>query len=111
MPKLPLAFLIGFGGLTLAAIATSETLIPALNRADIQRPTDQIAADLGLPEAAFIACFAGVRPDQRHTPSDARQQANKAVLLPCLQATNPAIDNGFLDRVMDRYRPEAPILR
>ena len=71
------------------------------------RPTDLISADLGVPEAAFIACFSGVSPD--HDPSGATQQANKAVLLPCLQQANPDITNTALDIVMDRYRPEGPM--
>lgn len=70
------------------------------------RPTDRIAADLGIPEETFIACFAHVRPDPAHAPSGATQRANKAVLLPCLQDANPAITNDALDTVMDRYRPE-----
>ncbi|PJE25652.1 hypothetical protein SAMN06297129_2576 [Pseudooceanicola antarcticus] len=73
------------------------------------RPTDLIAADLGIEEAQFVACFADVRPDPGHAPSGPRQRANKAVLLPCLQAANPAITNAALDRVMDRYRPEGPM--
>lgn len=73
------------------------------------RPTDLIAADLGIPEQMFISCFADVRPDPDHTPSGARQRANKAVLLGCLQTENPAISNSMLDRVMDRYRPEGPM--
>jgi hypothetical protein len=75
------------------------------------RPTDLIAADLEIPEQAFIECFANVRPDPGHNPSGARQHANKAVLLPCLQKANPEITNAGLDAVMDRYRPEGPIRR
>ncbi|WP_172292555.1 hypothetical protein [Pseudoruegeria sp. HB172150] len=84
------------------------TAAPAL-AAPGDRPTDLIAADLGIPEQAFIDCFANVRPDPDHTPSGARQHANKAVLLPYLQAANPAITNASLDTVMDRYRPEGPM--
>ncbi len=74
-----------------------------------ERPTDLVAADLGIEESVFIECFSGVSPDKDHNPSGARQHANKAVLLPCLQAANPDITNDMLDTVMDRYRPEGPI--
>lgn len=73
-----------------------------------QRPTDRIAADLGVTEQQFITCFDAVRPDPRHAPDRATQQANKARLLPCLQTANPSITNAALDTVMDRYRPEGP---
>lgn len=73
------------------------------------RPADLIAADLGIGEQVFITCFAGVHPDAAHAPSAARQHANKAVLLPCLQAVNGDITNEVLDQVMDRYRPEGPM--
>ena len=93
------------GGLSLATVATSETLERG------QRPTDRIAADLNVPEEVFVACFSNVQPDRNHTPSGAKQRANKAILLPCLQAENPDITNRMLDEVMDRYRPEGPMRR
>lgn len=73
------------------------------------RPTDLIAADLNVQEATFVACFKDVRPARDKTPSGERQRMNKAVLLPYLQAENPAITNSMLDAVMDRYRPEGPM--
>lgn len=76
------------------------------------RPTDKIAADLGVSEQQFIDCFSGVQPAQRGShPSGDRQRMNKAVLLPCLQRANPAITNDSLDAVMDTYRPEGPMRR
>jgi hypothetical protein len=93
------------GGLSLATVATSETLERG------NRPTDKIAADLNVHEEVFIACFSDVRPDRNHAPSGAKQKANKAILLPCLQAENPEITNRLLDDVMDRYRPEGPMRR
>ena len=74
-----------------------------------ERPTDLVAADLGVPEQVFIDCFSGVSPEASHDPSVAQQHANKAILLPCLQAENPSITNEKLDSVMDKYRPEGPI--
>ncbi|MFY0595376.1 MAG: hypothetical protein JXQ85_02985 [Cognatishimia sp.] len=100
---IPAIFLLG--GLSLATVATSETLERG------KRPTDQIAADLNVSEEVFVACFSDVRPDRNHNPSGAKQKANKAVLLPCLQAENPEITNRLLDEVMDRYRPEGPMRR
>lgn len=76
-----------------------------------QRPTDRIAADLGITEQQFTACFGNVRPDPNHAPDSATQRANKAHLLPCLQQANPSITNASLDTVMDRYRPEGPMPR
>ena len=78
----------------------------ALADNDPNRPTDKIAADLGIEEEVFITCFKPVRPEPDKYPSGAEQRANKALLLPCLQRANPAITNESLDRVMDRYRPE-----
>lgn len=74
-----------------------------------KRPTHLVAADLGVPEQVFIDCFSGVSPEASHDPSVAQQHANKAILLPCLQAENPSITNEKLDSVMDKYRPEGPM--
>ncbi len=73
---------------------------------DSHRPTDKIAADLGVPEEIFLSCFDPVRPEPDKYPTREEQRANKALLLPCLQKANPAITNELLDSVMDRYRPE-----
>ena len=66
--------------------------------------------DLGVTTAQFKGCFSAVVPDADHRPTSARQQSNKAILLPCLQAANPEITNASLDAVMDRYRPEGATL-
>jgi hypothetical protein len=79
---------------------------PALADNDPNRPTDRIATDLGIEEAVFIECFKPVNPEPGKYPSGARQRANKAILLPCLQRANAAITNDRLDAVMDKYRPE-----
>jgi len=89
--------------------ASISTIAMSASRAPGERPTDLIAADLGIAEQTFITCFAGVSPDSGHAPSGRTQRANKAVLLPCLQADNPDITNDALDTVMDRYRPEGPM--
>ncbi|MBD8890224.1 hypothetical protein IG616_01575 [Labrenzia suaedae] len=78
----------------------------ALADRDPNRPTDKIAADLGIEEQVFLTCFDPVRPEPGKYPSRAQQQANKALLLPCLQKANPRITNELLDQTMDRYRPE-----
>lgn len=105
MRVLTFAAIFLMGGLSLATVATSETLDRG------KRPTDKIAAYLNISEEVFIECFSNVRPDRNHNPSGAKQKANKAVLLPCLQAANPEISNRLLDDVMDRYRPEGPMRR
>jgi len=51
----------------------------ALLRADPKRPTDKVAADLGVTEATFIACFYDVTPAQGFEPDAAYQRANKAI--------------------------------
>ncbi len=73
---------------------------------DSNRPTGKIAADLDIEEAVFVECFGPVNPEPDKYPSARKQRANKAILLPCLQRANPAITNGRLDTVMDKYRPE-----
>ncbi|WP_230390833.1 hypothetical protein [Reinekea sp. G2M2-21] len=79
---------------------------PPLKRNDPNRPVDKIAADLNIEEDEFIECFWNVNPAPGGTqPSKEREEANKAILLPCLQAANPDITNDYLDEVMGRYRP------
>lgn len=78
-------------------------------RNDPNRPTDKISADLGVTEEQFIACFWNVNPEENGKPSGAKQQENKAILLPCLQKANASITNDLLDSVMDKHRPEGPI--
>lgn len=116
--------LIGAAAISVLALAACETP-PAEDRAPApsaeapapppppppinERPTDLVAAGLGIPEQVFIDCFSGVSPDPGKDPSGAQQHSNKAILLPCLQAENPAITNDMLDSVMDKYRPEGPM--
>ncbi len=95
------------------ALATAALASPSsaqnLLRNDPQRPTDKIAADLGVTQDQFEACFWNVNPDMAHAPSGDTQRANKSILLPCLQKANPDITNDRLDAVMDSYRPEGPL--
>ena len=107
---LPPVVLFLLGLLSILCLATSPLFANAPSKPG-DRPTDLIAADLAIPEADFVACFAAVQPARDHSPSGARQRRNKSVLLPCLQAANPAISNARLDQVMDRYRPEGPMRR
>jgi hypothetical protein len=75
-------------------------------RDDPRRPVDQISRDLGVSPDQFRACFNDVKPAPKGSlPGSNQKQANKAVLLGCLQRANPSITNGSLDQVMDRYRP------
>lgn len=88
----------------LTSLAHAE---PAVLKNDPQRPVDKISRDLGVSEDQFVECFSHVNPTPggNRPESSERVQANKAVLLPCLQKANPAISNHLLDTVMDRYRP------
>jgi hypothetical protein len=75
-------------------------------RDDPKRPVDKISKDLGIQPEQFRQCFSNVSPAPAgQRPESDRTQANKAVLLSCLQKANPAITNDSLDTVMDRYRP------
>lgn len=77
----------------------------ALADKDPNRPTGRISHDLGITQAQFIACFEPVQPAVGERPTGERTQANKRLLLGCLQKANPVITNDSLDTVMDRYRP------
>ncbi|MCV0425348.1 MAG: hypothetical protein K5905_07735 [Roseibium sp.] len=90
----------------LCLLVTLFLVQPAYADNDPNRPTDKIAADLNIEEAVFIECFKPVNPEPGKYPTGAQQQANKAILLPCLQQANSAITNDRLDAVMDKYRPE-----
>ena len=93
----------------LIGIAITPKLVaaaPAALSDDPRRPVDQISRDLGIPANAFRSCFSNVHPAaQGDHPTSERVHANKAVLLACLQRSNPRITNQSLDTVMDRYRP------
>ena len=75
---------------------------PVLADNDPNRPTDKIAADLDIEEAVFIECFKPVNPEPVKNPTGTQQRTNKALLLPCLQAANPAITNDKLDAVINK---------
>jgi len=76
---------------------------------DPNRPVEAVAAELGVTPLEFATCFAGVTPARSAAElGGQRERDNKQVLLPCLQAINPALDNGTLDTVMDKYRAAAP---
>lgn len=94
---------------TLAIIAAStpnlvaaETF-PAKNDLN-RRPVRQIASELGIAPKEFSDCFLLVTPAKDFNPTKAEERANKARLLPCLQAANTEITNDQVDRVMDKYR-------
>jgi hypothetical protein len=76
---------------------------------DPNRPAAAVAAELGITPLQFATCFAGVTPARTAMELNGRrEQDNKAILLPCLQAINPDIDNARLDAVMNKYRGPAP---
>lgn len=80
--------------------------LTADNGGGFQRPVDLIGPELGVTGTQFAECFEAVNPAPQGTePTMEREQANKAVLLPCLQAINPAITNDLLDSVSNKYRP------
>ena len=91
-------------------IAANTALAQQPLKNDPRRPVAAIAADLDITADQFVACFSNVNPAPQGTrASGARETANKAILLPCLQAANPAITNNRLDAVMDKYRPEGRV--
>lgn len=90
--------------LTLAVASGPANAYTTVNNLN-HRPVGAIAADLGIEPLEFEACFAQVTPAPPGTqPTREREQANKAILLPCLQAANNTITNSLLDEVMNRYR-------
>lgn len=101
MARRYIAFLLGC--MVLDAVMAN----PPIMQNDPKRPTEAISRDLGVTQAQFIACFNNVNPTPGggRPESEERVQANKSVLLPCLQKANPGISNESLDAVMDRYRP------
>ncbi|WP_027834466.1 hypothetical protein [Maritalea myrionectae] len=83
---------------------------PGMLDNDPKRPVAAIAADLNITADQFVACFNDVNPAPKGTnPTGAREKANKAILLPCLQEANADITNNMLDQVMDKYRPEGRV--
>jgi hypothetical protein len=86
------------------AVSTPEQVLN-----DPNRPVAAVAAELGITPLQFATCFAGVTPAKTAAELDGqRERDNKAILLPCLQAANPAITNAMLDSVMDKYRAGPP---
>lgn len=109
MPQ-KLAIRAGALALALGLAGTALAAGPQMLRNDPNRPVGKIAADLGVTPDQFVACFSNVNPAPKGTaPTGARERANKAVLLPCLQKANPALTNAKLDQVMDKYRPEGRV--
>ena len=91
-------------GVPAFAVSTPEAVLN-----DPNRPVAAVAAELGITPLQFATCFAGVTPARTVMELNGqREQDNKAILLPCLQAINPDIDNARLDAVMDKYRGPAP---
>ncbi|MGL1921374.1 MAG: hypothetical protein OCD03_10125 [Hyphomicrobiales bacterium] len=84
---------------------------PENNGGGFVRPVHLIGPELGVTGDQFAKCFEAVNPVEQTgmgnvvEPSAEREQANKAVLLPCLQAINPSITNDLLDSVSNKYRP------
>lgn len=86
------------------AASTAEAVLH-----DPNRPVAAVAAALDITPLQFATCFAGVTPATTGAGLNGqREQDNKAILLPCLAAINPAIDNARLDAVMDQYRGAPP---
>ena len=94
------------GVFTLIVFTLNVAAEPVMLKNDPKRPVGKISRDLGIEPQQFIACFDNVKPAPGGvTPTNSRERANKAILLPCLQKANPAITNEKLDDVMGRYRP------
>ena len=94
-------------------VAATSVNAATMKRNDPNRPVAAIAAiaaDLDVTTQEFVDCFYNVNPAPKGTKaSGARERANKAILLPCLQDANPSITNATLDSVMDKYRPEGRV--
>jgi hypothetical protein len=94
------------------AMATSSVLAASTPQQvlnDPNRPVAAVAAALDITPLQFATCFAGVTPARTGAElTGQKERDNKAILLPCLQAINPDIDNARLDSVMDRFRGAPP---
>lgn len=91
-------------------VAATSVNAATMKHNDPNRPVAAIAADLDVTTQEFVDCFYNVNPAPKGTKaSGARERANKAILLPCLQDANPSITNAKLDSVMDKYRPEGRV--
>jgi hypothetical protein len=102
MKNLPVLGLGIFLSIGFAGLGSSQPIL----RDDPKRPVTEISKDLGIQPEQFRACFSNVSPSpEGQRPETQRTQANKAVLLSCLQKANSKITNDSLDTVMDRYRP------
>jgi hypothetical protein len=89
-----------------SALAQPPLTTSGVLRDDPRRPVDAISRDLRVTPEQFRDCFSNVIPAPKGSlPGSDEKRANKAVLLGCLQKSNPAITNDSLDQVMDRYRP------
>jgi hypothetical protein len=86
------------------ALSPSGALADDDPNRNVKCPADRI----GVTEAQFRTCFLPVQPEPGHNPSGMEQQANKTLLLPCLQAIKPNLTNHELDVAMDACRPEGP---
>lgn len=87
-------------------VCSAHAATPMLKN-DPKRPVAKISRDLGVRSDQFVACFNNVNPTPggNRPESMDRVRSNKAVLLSCLQKSNPSITNDMLDKVMDKYRP------
>lgn len=104
------AVLVGGGAATLLVVTAGNAEAQRMLRNDPNRPVEAISRDLGVTPDQFVACFWNVNPAPRGVKAtSAREHANKAILLPCLQKANPSITNASLDAVMDKYRPEGRV--
>ncbi|EPJ54443.1 MAG: hypothetical protein OFPI_06900 [Osedax symbiont Rs2] len=86
---------------------TSAMANPSVLKNDPKRPVGKISRDLNISADQFVGCFSHVNPTPGGDRPESRErvQANKKVLLSCLQQHNSNISNDSLDRVMDKYRP------
>ena len=57
---------------TAIALLMMVSATPVLADNDPNRPTDRIAADLGIEEAVFVACFQPVNPEPGKYPTGAQ---------------------------------------
>ena len=103
-PMIPIALALSCVSSAAFAASTPQAVLN-----DPNRPVEAVAAELGITPLQFATCFAGVTPARTAIELNGqRERDNKAILLPCLQAINPDIDNARLDAVMDKYRGPAP---
>lgn len=96
--------------LALAMLCATQLQAQDLKRADPNRPTDLIAADLGIPEQVFVTCFMNVAPDVDHAPTAARQQGDPFAVFATRECSDHQRQVRCCDESLSTRRPDPKLI-